>query len=275
MPRAYNLLRPLPWYRHDAFSRGLKAVGYDVVEDRFEPAGSNDVLLIWNRYGGRHDQAQLFERQGGTVLVAENGFIGAGGSEPKFDVHPSGPQPHHYYALAKRYHHGRGEWPTCGPERFAALGIELKPWRTQGEHVLICPNRSFGVPPQVMPQNWAEEAALRCSKQTRRPVRIRRHPGNDAPKRRIQDDLAGAWAVVVWSSNVALHALAAGIPCYIEAPFHVVKGASASGTVDEPIITERLPHFQRMAGAQWTLKEIECGEPFRLLLPSTQETEVS
>ena len=282
MRRAYNLLRPQPWYRREAFSRGLRVAGYEVIEDRVEPARPGDVLLIWNRYGGRHEQALAFEHAGGTTLVAENGYIGAGGSEPKFDVHPGGPQPHHYYALAKHYHHGRGEWFSGGPERFSALGLELKPWRTEGDHILICPNRSFGVPPQVMPKDWAERTAARVRQQTERPVRIRRHPGNDAPARRIGEDLRNAWAVVVWSSNVGVQALVAGIPVICMAPFWICKNATQpylSTVEDRP--NEALRQIEdgirfdsmtRLAWAQWRLDEIEQGTPFDHLLSTTRES---
>jgi hypothetical protein len=36
--------------------------------------------------------------------------------------------------------------------------------------------------------------------------------------------------------------------------------------VDTPSLPDRLPHFERMAHAQWTLSEIQTGEPFRRLL---------
>lgn len=260
------MLRSEPWYRRQAFEQGLVNAGYQVVQGEPARGAPGEVLCIWNRYGHWHDVATRFERDGGTVVVAENGYLGAGGTSPKFDVHPKGPQPHHYYALGIGFHNGRGTWPTGGPERFEALGVDLKPWRTQGEHVLVCANRSFGVPPQVMPPDWAERCAERLRRQTKRPVRIRSHPGNDEPRRPLAVDLEGAWAVVIWSSSCGVHALAAGIPVYVEAPYWVMKGASASGPIDAPVMPERRPHFERMAHAQWQLQEIETGEPFRRLL---------
>ena len=266
MPRAWVVIREAPWYRRQAFTSGLKAAGYEVLlrgPDRGRPG---DLFVIWNRYAGTHEIASRFEREGGTVLVAENGYIGAGGTAPKFDVHPGGPKPEHYYALAEGWHNGRGRWPSGGPERFAALGVELKPWRTEGEHILVCPNRSFGVGEAVMHPDWAERTAARLRKATARPVRIRAHPGNNAPRRSLSEDLKGCWAVVIWSSGAGVHALAAGVPVFVEARFWVMKGAGASGPVDAPVMPERLPHFERLAHAQWTCAEIESGEPFRRLL---------
>lgn len=267
MKRAWVAIREQPWYRREAFSAGLKRAGFEVrAGNASSDARPGDVLLQWNRYGGNHEQALAFERRGGLVLVAENGYIGRGGSAPKFDVHPRGPKAGDYYALAKHYHNGAGEWRSGGPERLAALGIELKPWRAQGSHVLVCPNRSFGVPGRIMPVDWAEKTAARLRRETKRPVTVRSHPGNDAPKRTLADDLAGAWAMVIWSSSSGVHALAAGIPVFCEAPFWIMKGASAAGSIDEPVIPERRPHFERMAWAQWTLAEIESGAAFGHLL---------
>lgn len=267
MRRAYCLIRSQPWYRAQAFVAGLRAAGYEVstaVPDNVRPG---DVLLQWNRYAVNHDQANRFEAAGGTVLVAENGYIGRDGVAPKFDVHPKGPQPESYYALGLGFHNDHAR-VLLGPER--APPLELQPWRRGGEHILVCPNRSFGVGNRIMPLDWAERCAERLRKQTRRPVRVRRHPGNDAPQRPLVADLAGAWAVVVWSSSCAAHALAAGIPTYIEAPHQILKPASASGPVDDPVCPEREPHFAVMARGQFMVREIEAGEPFHLLHPAGQ-----
>lgn len=264
--RAYNLLRSQPWYRAEAFSAGLKAAGYEVRTGVAERGRSGDVLLIWNRYWQTHELALRFEREGGTVLVAENGYLGAGGTAPKFDVHPGGPKPHHYYALGRGFHNDDTRWKAGGEERWAALRVELKPWRESGEHVLLLPNRSFGIPGRMMPLEWAGQAAARIRKQSQRPVRVRAHPGNDAPKRPLQADLEGCWAAVVWTSSAGVHALAAGIPVFCEGPAWSMKAAACSGPIDAPVLPERLPAFKRLAWGQWRLEEIQTGAPFRHLL---------
>lgn len=278
--KAFSLIRPQPWYRSEAFAKGLSAAGHEVVarEPKPEECGTDTLLVIWNRYGHVHEVAKRVEAAGGNVIVAENGYIGKGGTEPKFDVHPGGPKPHHYYALARGWHNGRGEWFHVGPERFAALGVELKSWRTAGEHILVCPNRSFGVGEQVMPEDWADRTAARLQKLTKRRVVIRRHPGNNAPKRPLAADLENAWAVVIWSSGAGVHALAAGIPVFCEAPFWIMKHAAAHGMIDDPILPDPMTvraNFEYMASAQWTLSEIESGEPFRHLLRAPLQAQVA
>lgn len=271
MKKAYNLIRDQPWYRRAAFSDGLRAAGFDVVDRGLAAARPGDVLVIWNRYGSGHEVATRFEAAGGIVLVAENGYLGRGGTSPKFDVHPKGPRPEHYYAVAMGGHNGQGTWRDGGSERWATLAVEIKPWRSKGDHILVCPNRSFGYPGRIMPVDWAPRTAERIRKSTGRPVRIRAHPGNDAPKRTLQTDLEGAWAVVIWSSGAGLHALLAGVPTFVESGWWICKDAEASGSYDAPIVPERFPSFRRLAWAQWRIDEIQRGEPFAHLLAAARE----
>lgn len=265
MPRAYNLIRTAPFYRREACSSGLRRLGYAVEEGTAGAGAPGDVLLIWNRYGPQHELASRFERAGGTVIVAENGYVGRGGSSPKFDVHPRGPRPEHYYALAVGGHNGQGRWPDGDGSRLEALGVALRP-RIPGDHVLICPNRSFGIPGRMMPADWPQRAAERVRRETSRPIVIRPHPGNDAPKRPLEADLEGAHAVVIWSSNAGVHALLRGVPVFCDAPFWVCKPAAARGPVDAPEVPDPLPALRRMAWAQWTVSEIEAGDAFAHLL---------
>lgn len=253
---------------------GLEAAGHKVAlrsPDRFD---AETLLVIWNRYGENHSLAQMVERSGGRVLVAENGYVASSGGTPKFDVYTNeGGQGGHYYALAEGWHNGGGRWPAYGLGRWEALGIELAPWRSGGEYVLVCPNRSFGVPGRtLMAIDWAQKAAAELRKQTALPIKIRPHPGNDKPKRSLEDDLKGARAVVIWSSSAGVHALISGIPVICHAPYWICKQSSFGSfaqlkTLGEGYLDdERLESLGRLSYAQWTVDEIATGEPFRALL---------
>lgn len=266
--RAWCAIRKGPLYRHEAFVEGLKRIGCELHEGYPAMcAGDCNLLVIWNRYDASHQAACAVEKAGGVVLVAENGYLGPGGSSPKFDV-VDGRVEALYFALARGGHNGQGIWPHEGAERFEQLGVPLKPWRTTGEYVLVCANRSFGIPGRMMPIEWPQRVVERLRGETNLPVRLRSHPGNGKPTRPLEEDLAGARAVVVWSSSAGAHALAAGIPVVCEAPYWILKGA-ACATLAQALrgeLPERRTHFWRMAWAQWTLAEIASGEPFRRLL---------
>lgn len=265
--KTWCTIRPGPLYRHEAFVQGLKAAGHEVHLGRPASVSQCELLVIWNRYDVMHDLACAVEAHGGRVIVAENGYLGAGGTAPKWDV-VKGPGDGHYYALAMKGHNGQGRWPEGDGSRWDALGIELKPWRERGEHVVVLANRSFGIPGRMMPMDWPTKVVDRLRSLTQRRVVLRSHPGNDEPQRPLQADLANAWAAVVWSSSAGAHALVAGIPVICEAPYWILKGAAGTDLrqIDAPPTPERRPHFERLAWAQWTLKEIASGEPFLRLL---------
>jgi len=259
LARAWSLIRREPHYRHDAFLSGLAAAGHDVTDGAPTfPVKRGDVLVIWNRYHDREILAERFEADGGTVLVAENGYLRG--------RHDGGD----YYALAVHGHNGSGQWPDGGLERWDALGITLNPWRTVGRHILVAPNRPFGMRGTVMPAQWGERTADRLRKVTQRPVRLRLHPGNGRAAVPLEDDLRDAWAVVIWSSSVGIKALVEGVPVVCEAPYWVCKGA-ALGSIDEiyprlDLSDMRLRAMRSLAWAQWSIPEIASGAAFRHLL---------
>lgn len=269
---AYCLIRPLPHYRHEAFIAGLKAAGH-TVDTRVPIEGRpGDVLVIWNRYGVNEQIADRFEATGGTVLVAENGYIG------------KDKQGRQLYAIAVSKHNGGGSWPRGNEKRWEALGIEIKPWRDtapvvidgqpRDKHILVCGNRSFGTRGNVMPVGWEKDVRHRLSKITRREIRLRFHPGNDEPGVPLEDDLKDCHAVVIWTSSCGVAALVAGIPVVTEAKWWIAKSAAFDSI--EHIDTDRVvPNWmrrdalQRLAWAQWTVEEIAAGVPFKHLCTST------
>lgn len=252
--KAICRIRHAPAYRREAWLSGLKAAGYELV-DRGVPKSADDLLVIWNRYGDNEVDAARWEGHGGTVLVTENGYAG------KDD---KGRQ---YYAVAVHGHNGSGWWPVGPEERWSQLGIELKPWRTEGKHLLVCAQRGIGSKTMASPYRWAEETADRLRKLTDRPVRIRLHPGNTkAPAVSLLDDLRDAWACVIWSSGCGVQALIQGVPVFFSAPAWIGQGAAKPGidAIEAPMRDDdaRLKALQRMAWAQWSVEEIGSGAPF-------------
>jgi hypothetical protein len=251
---AYCLVRQEPVYRRDSFVRGLRAAGFRVSE-AVHAGKPGDVMVIWNRYGWWHEIASQFERAGGTVLVAENAYFANDRADRK------------RYALARSYHNGRGWWPQGGPERWDSLGATLKPWRADGSHILLCPNRSFGTPGGIMDPDWAAQVTKTLRRYSARMVINRPHPGNDAPKRPLALDLKDAWAVVVWSSSAGVEALVEGIPVFCTAPWWCAMPAATRdlSLVNNPPLLDRMPAMHSLAWQQWHIEEIAQGVPFQYL----------
>lgn len=255
MPAACCLFRSNRAYRRDSFEGGLQRLGYRPESRPKANPEPGDVLVLWNRKAEEERFAQRYERAGATVVVAENGYIGEAPGGGKL------------YALAMNHHNGAGTWREGGPERWDALGLELVPWRSDGEHVVILPQRGIGEQGVAMPQAWLNEVAADLPQMTHRRVRIRRHPGRE--KAEPYESLAGAWCAVTWGSGAAIKAIVAGIPV-----FHGLRawiGAPAareSLDIEAPWMGDRLPMLRRLAWAQHSLAEIESGEAFAWLLTS-------
>jgi len=208
------------------------------------------VLLIWNRSKNREAIAKRYEDAGATVIVTENGYIGK------------------TKTLAVGHHSGAGSWYVGEADRWAPLGVELEPWREDGEHILVLPQRSIGEEGIAMPRGWETQIEQYLKKITKRPIRIRKHPGKDktAPPT-LEEDLQGCWSAVTWASGAGIKAIIAGVPV-----FHQLKswiGAPAATTefdIESPWMGDRMPMLRRLAWSQWTWDEIKSGEAVRTTL---------
>lgn len=276
---AYCLIRQGPVYRREAFVKGLAAAGLNVSNTLPRRPGVEDVLVIWNRYGENDLLAKRFEAGGARVIVSENGYLGPGGRGHR----PHDAQGRRMYALALRDHNGRGGWPwprswtdeeraALPASRFAALGVELKPWRTGGRKILVCAQRGIGSPGRASPVNWDVKMAEQLRAALKAPVVVRKHPGDNEPKVSLERDLEDVFACVIWASGAGIKALVEGVPVFYACPWWVcAKSArrySGPNCLTFPSQNDelRLASLERMAWAQWTVDEIATSEPFRKLL---------
>ncbi|MFQ5954708.1 MAG: hypothetical protein ACE5JZ_06575 [Kiloniellales bacterium] len=263
MPTAFSILPDrFADGRHEAIEAGLEACGYCIERRPGSLSGPGDVLVTWTVHRGHKElAARRFEAEGGQVVVCEEAYFRRVNREKHF-------------ALALHDHNGAGRWPVGGPERWQRFGIELKPWRRDGRHVLVREQRGIGSTKMASPPDWHLATAERLRAVTGRPIVIRWHPKSRAEpeKARAQPPLAqaleGCWAVVTWASAIAAAALVAGVPVFVEAPHHVLEGAVNGGieVIDRPAYPDRLPAFRRLAWAQWSIAEIEGGQAFERLL---------
>jgi hypothetical protein len=156
-----------------------------------------------------------------------------------------------------------GQFPAGGSERWDSWGVDLVPFRTDGDETLIFAQRGIGEPGYRSPEMWAESVRGRFG------GRIRQHPGASEPAVSLDDDLARAKQCVTWNSGAALQALMLGVPVWSAGPW---IGASAARPLAEwgaePKRDEaaRLEVFRRLAWGMWTLDEIRTGEPIRRLV---------
>lgn len=261
MPTATICFPDSPHYRRDAFAAGLAQHGF---RSRFAwPPRStaspkpDDVLLVWNRQPATLQLAAEHEAAGARIIVVENGYIGRDGAGAQL------------FAIARGQHNGAGYWFHGDGDRLTDLGLELAPWREDGEHILVLPQRSIGLPGVRMEHGWTEDVVQRLeAMRLGREIRVRRHPGKDRDQVALAPDLAGAWCAVTWGSGAGIKAIVAGIPVFHEFPRWIGAPAARLGVaeINRPFLGDRLPMLHRLTWAQWRAAEIEAGEPFRWLL---------
>ncbi|MDF1565358.1 MAG: hypothetical protein P1V51_20135 [Deltaproteobacteria bacterium] len=172
-------------------------------------------------------------------------------------------------------------------DRWEALGVTLAEWRKEGEHVLVCGQ----VPGDVNlggidAHRWARETMDELRKLTDRKIVFRPHPLDPsnvetkvgasfdtisyAP---LEEDLAGAWCVVGYTSNSMVDAIIAGVPAISlgESMASPVAGGSLAA-VENPPMPDRQQWAHELAYAQWTVAEIFAGLPWEHLIEGKTKT---
>jgi hypothetical protein len=140
-------------------------------------------------------------------------------------------------------------------KRFAELGITVKPWRSGGEHVVMCLQSPVFMKTVagIDQARWFDEIRdIVGNKQ----IRIRGWNGNKKQQTdTLHADLERAALLVTWSSAAAVTALLEGIP--------VLCGEQSAAFGVE--VSQRQAWANSLADHQWTLAEIRDGTAWRAL----------
>ena len=155
-----------------------------------------------------------------------------------------------------------------GLRRLDALGVDLAPWRRDGAHVLVCPpDDAIGRLMGFDPAAWQADVLGRLRAHTDRPLRIR----DRRAAKPLARDLAGAWALVTWTSNAAVEAVCAGVPVFCTGDCAAaVMGRTDPVNIEYPVYPDgRRDWAAKLAANQWTLDEIAAGDAWWALNKET------
>lgn len=246
-------------YRHHAsfgglFARGLLRHGIEapcLSNRNYEPS---DLAVVWG-----YRQKPIMEAQrsrGLDFLVMEMGY--AGNREK-------------WISLGYNGLNGYAEFHNQGSpgDRWKKLGIELKPWRFGGYHILLLGQvKGDANLENVNIDRWYFEVAALLEKKYSFPVFFRPHPKarQKAPDIGIRclggsldEALADAALAVAWNSNSLVDAVIAGVPV----------AAGDSGSMAWPLsgningcfyYPDRTQWAHDLAYCQWSKEEIESGD---------------
>ena len=116
----------------------------------------------------------------------------------------------------------------------ANLGISLKPYRSTGNHILLCLQRNGGWSMRGLPvMDWVNQTIHEIRKYSSRHIIVRAHPGDKkvasylkinhpntsvSQNKRLLDDFKNAWATVVYNSSPSVASAIEGIPVFLTDP---------------------------------------------------------
>jgi hypothetical protein len=160
------------------------------------------------------------------------------------------------------------------------LKIELKDYRTQGNHILLCLQRNGGWSMRDYDVvAWAHDTISEIRKHTSRPIVVRAHPGDKAAKQYISsiaghnvipsvnatllDDLKNCWAVVNHNSSPVVGAAIEGYPIFVtdhaKSQCREIANTDLS-TIETPILFDRQSWVERISMFHWNFDELRSGE---------------
>lgn len=187
-----------------------------------------------------------------------------------------------------------GVFPTTGfyfdtdvdPNRWtkisSKLGIQMKPWRTSGNHILVCLQRNGGWSMRGYNSvQWANDTIATLREITDRPIIVRGHPGDKKtryfPQHKdvflssnpsILQDLQGAWATVLYNTSPSVVSAIEGVPVFLTDPqpehsqSHEVSNTKIK-RINDPKLFDREDWVQKLAMCHWNFEELASGEAWR------------
>ena len=271
----YGALKSKPIF--DAFANSLVAAGHTVLWN----SNSADVDVIWSvLWNGRMAQNKtIWERamaQSKPVVVLEVGGIKRGTT---WKVGINGINRDAFW----------GD-PGNNDSRANSFGLKLKPWRDDGEYILICGQHEKSLQWQNMPRmsQWVLNIIEEIRKHTKRTILFRPHPRCPLPNIeyefknvRRQDpikingtyddfdiDYTNIYATISYSSNPGIHSILNGVPAFVgpsSLAYDVADDIDFLEKIENPYMPDRQQWLNDYAWTEYTVEEIASGLPLKRL----------
>lgn len=167
------------------------------------------------------------------------------------------------------------------------LNLNLKDYRKNGNHILLCLQRNSGWSMgDVDSQEWALKTIEEIRKYSDRPIVIRLHPGDKETKRIVKagpplckikfdygitlsqneniiDDLKNCWAAVNHNSSPVVGAAIEGVPVFVtnseNSQCKDIANTDLS-LIANPQLLDRQQWIERISMFHWNFDELKSGE---------------
>ena len=265
----YGALNSKPIF--DAFANSLNNNGHDVVYND----SSADINVIWSvLFNGRMaGNKAVWEQQKPTIVLEVGGIkrgttwkVGLNGINRDAYFGPSG----------------------NSSDRVRLLGLQVKPWKYDGEYILIAGQHDKSLQWKDMPSmaTWVHDTITFIRAQTDRPIIFRPHPRCPLPaieydfknvKRQTPKQIKNTyddfdmrfdniWATVSWSSNPGVHSIINGVPAFT-GPSSLAFDVAEQNlrNIENPLYGDRTQWLNDYAHTEYTIGEISQGIPLKHL----------
>ena len=265
----YGALNSKPIF--DAFANSLNSNGHVVVYND----SSADINVIWSvLFNGRMAGNKAVWEQQKPTIVLEVGGIKRGTT---WKVGLNGINRDAYFGPDNN-----------NSDRHRLLGLSLKPWKYNGEFILIAGQHDKSLQWKDMPSmaTWVHDTITFIRAQTDRPIIFRPHPRCPLPaiehdfkdvKRQTPKQIQNTyddfdmqfdniWATVSWSSNPGIHSVINGVPAFTgpsSLAFNVAEQNLRN--IDNPLYCDRTQWLNDYAHTEYTIEEISQGIPLKHL----------
>jgi len=269
----YGALNSKPVF--EAFRQGCRTLGFDVSDN----SNNSDVDVIWSvLFNGRMaPNKAIWEKNIQTskpTVVLEVGGIKRGTT---WQVGLNGINRTAYFGPS-----------GMDGVRSRNLGLELKPWRTDGEYILICGQHDKSLQWQGMPSmsQWMLNTITQLQIHYDYPIIIRPHPRCPLPHiekefknvyRQDPKHVNGTYDdfdmnfnnikyTVSWNSNPGIHSIINGVPAHV-GPQSLAFDVACPHLlmVDNPLTPDRQQWLNDYAWTEFTIEEIAQGIPLKRL----------
>ena len=267
----------------DNFAAGVRAIGDVAVEFR-TPVVPNQSLdagfvlgyTLENNF--RRRIIDTLQQQGVPTVFVDSNVLHYARPEHEW----------HRYSLNSVYpDSGTYFFGELDPNKWSGYsawhGVELQPWRTSGNHVLIFCQRPRGWNMLGTSQeSWIDSTITKIRQHTDRPIMIRMHPGDrdryttiTRIQRRygnsvsisnhanIKEALQNCWCAIGYNSTPNVVAAIEGVPVYVEDPVHSwaqdIAFASLS-QLENPPLPDRAAWVNKIANIHWSNDEVRSGQ---------------
>lgn len=166
------------------------------------------------------------------------------------------------------------------------IGIDLKPWRTEGNHILICLQRNGGWSMGDLDVlKWCNNIIHFLKRHTSRPIIVRVHPGDKKTKnyltlnypgvtisknKDIITDLNNAWATITYNSSPGVASAIEGVPVFVTDPnYKKSQAADIANTnlknIERPEMPDRQQWIEKISMCHFNFDDLRNGVAWNII----------